>query len=244
MPNLSYTPVSQRSMKNHKIISVPLSHPHTLENPSKFLALWKLWWRDQFIAGFRAQPNAITDFKNVCERRIKGKHMENVQYAWFQLQQKPREPGQLFVMFFVFPETQIRQEAFSFEEVHGYGYKQAAFQKVTFETLPSSWKFETREVSELIRGSLLPLKISSFMSPQMFLAPPCWTLYLLCLRSLLPAERTTFIFSIFFPDNSFFFPLCVTQEDGISLIKQLLPPAISTTIHCGWTHSLGRSNLQ
>ena len=105
MPNLSYTPVSQRSMKSHKIISVPLSHPHTLENPSKFLALWKLSWRDQFIAGFRAQPNAITDFKNVCERRIKGKHMENVQYAWFQLQQKPREPGQLFVMFFVFPRN-------------------------------------------------------------------------------------------------------------------------------------------
>ena len=104
MPSLSYTPVSQRSM-NLKIISVPSLHPHTLENPSKFLALWKLRWRDQFIAGFRAQPNAITDFKNVCERRIKGKHMENVQYAWFQLQQKPRESGRLFVMFFVFPRN-------------------------------------------------------------------------------------------------------------------------------------------
>lgn len=130
-------------------------------------------------------------------------------------------------VFLFFPETQIRQEALSFEEVHGYGYKQAALQKVTFETLLSSWKFETREVSELIRGSLLPLKISSFMSPQMFLAPPCWTLYPLCLCSLLSAECTTFIFSILFPDNSFwfFFFLCITQEDGISLIKQLLPPS-------------------
>ena len=61
-------------------------------------------------------------------------------------------------VFLFFPETQIRQEALSFEEVHGHGYKQAALQKVTFETLLSSWKFETREVSELIRGSLCLLK--------------------------------------------------------------------------------------
>ena len=123
----------------------------------------------------------------------------------FNFSRSPVSLASCLSCFLFFPETQIRQEAFSFEEVHGYGYKQASLQKVTFETLPSSWKFETREVSELIRGSLLPLKISSFMSPQMFLAPPCWTLYPLCLRSLLSTERTTFIFSILFPDHSFWF---------------------------------------
>lgn len=156
MPYLSYTPVSQRSMKSHKIISVPLSHPHTLENPSKFLALWKLSWRDQFIAGFRAQPNAITDFKNVCERRIKGKHMENVQYAWFQLQQKPREPGQLFVMFFCFSQK------------HKFGKKPSALRRFmvmgTNKLLFKKWH---------LRHCCLPENLKHVKSPNLLEAPFC-----------------------------------------------------------------------
>lgn len=106
---------------------------------------------------------------------------------------------------------------FCFSQKHKFGKKPSALRRFmvmgTNKLLFKKWHLRHCRLpenlkhvkSELIRGSLLPLKISSFMSPQMFLAPPCWTLYPLCLRSLLSTERTTFIFSILFPDHSFWF---------------------------------------
>ena len=135
-------------------LSTTPPHPQMLQNPSKSLALWKLWWRDQFTAQFSTQPNTTTDFRNFCERTRNGKYMEKVQSAWFQLQQNPCESGHLLVAFFS--------------------------QKHKFSRKPSPWRrFAVMAANRLLfrkwhlRHCRLPENLRNLKSPHLLEAPFC-----------------------------------------------------------------------